>query len=56
MRDVLPHSSALWAGARSFEEYAEEFRATATSGWGKRRFRTIGLRVGGELVASCKRY
>jgi predicted N-acetyltransferase YhbS len=56
VRDVLPHSSALWAGARSFEEYAEEFRATATSGWGKRRFRTIGLRVGGELVASCKRY
>jgi hypothetical protein len=56
VRDVLPHSSALWAGARSFDEYAGEFLATANSGWGKRRFRTLGLRVGGELVASCKRY
>jgi len=56
VRDVLPHSSALWAGARSFDEYAAEFLATANSGWGKRRFRTLGLRVGGELVASCKRY
>src|SRR5947209_16773055 len=56
VRDVLPHSHALWAGARSFEEYAAEFLATANSGWGKRRFRTLGLHVGGELVASCKRY
>ena len=55
-RDVLPHSGALWAGARTSDEYAAEFRATATSAWGKRRFRTLGLRVGGELVASCKRY
>lgn len=56
VRDVLAHSSALWAGARAFDEYAAEFLATANSGWGKRRFRTVGLRVGGELVASCKRY
>jgi predicted N-acetyltransferase YhbS len=56
VRDVLPQSSALWAGARSFDEYAGEFLATANSGWGKRRFRTLGLRVSGELVASCKRY
>ena len=56
MRDVLPHSSALWAGARSFDDYVAEFRATANGAWGKRRFRTLGLRVGGELVASCKRY
>jgi predicted N-acetyltransferase YhbS len=56
VRDVLPHSSALWAGARTFDEYAREFRATASSAWGKRRFRTLGLRVGGDLVASCKRY
>jgi len=55
-RDVLPHSRALWAGARSFEEYVAEFETTAGSAWGKRRFRTIGLRLGGELVASCKRY
>ncbi len=55
-RDVLPHSHALWAGARTFDEYVAEFLATASSAWGKRRFRTLGLRVGGELVASCKRY
>jgi predicted N-acetyltransferase YhbS len=55
-REVLPRSRALWAGARTFEQYVAEFLATANSGWGKRRFRTLGLRVGGELVASCKRY
>jgi GNAT superfamily N-acetyltransferase len=55
-RDVLPHSRALWAGARSFDEYVAEFHATTASAWGKRRFRTVGLRIGGELVASCKRY
>ena len=53
---MLPHSQALWAGARTFEEYVAEFHATATSGWGRRRFRTLGLRVDGMLVASCKRY
>lgn len=56
VRAVLPRSQALWAGERSFEEYAGEFRATVASGWGKRRFRTLGLRFGGELVTSCKRY
>lgn len=56
VREVLPLTSALWAGARTFDEYAAEFRATAGSGWGKRRFRTVGLRIGGALVASCKRY
>jgi predicted N-acetyltransferase YhbS len=56
VREVLPQSSALWAGARTFDEYAAEFRATANSAWGKRRFRTLGLRASGELVASCKRY
>jgi predicted N-acetyltransferase YhbS len=55
-RDVLPHSRALWAGARTYEQYVAEFLATANSAWGKRRFRTLGLRVRGELVASCKRY
>jgi GNAT superfamily N-acetyltransferase len=56
VRDVLPHSQLLWAGARTFDEYVGEFRATAASAWGRRRFRTIGLRVDGTLVASCKRY
>ncbi len=56
IREVLPHSRTLWAGARSFEEYVAEFHATASSAWGKRRFRTVGLRIDGKLVASCKRY
>jgi predicted N-acetyltransferase YhbS len=55
-RDVLPRSSALWAGARSFARYADEFFAVAESSWGKRRFRTLGLFDENELVASCKRY
>lgn len=56
VRDVLSHTAALWAGERTVDEYVAEFRATAASAWGRRRFRTIGLRVRGELVASCKRY
>ncbi|HTW86124.1 MAG TPA: GNAT family N-acetyltransferase [Candidatus Sulfotelmatobacter sp.] len=56
VRDVLPHSAELWAGARSFDEYAAELRGIAGSAWGRRRFRTVGLWVGDELVASCKRY
>lgn len=55
-RDVLPLSETLWAGARASDVYAGEFLAVAGSGWGKRRFRTVGLRIGGALVASCKRY
>ncbi len=56
VRVVLPRSRELWAGARTFEQYVQEFEAAAASPWGKRRFRTIGLRVDGTLVASCKRY
>jgi GNAT superfamily N-acetyltransferase len=56
VRDVLPRSQSLWAGARTLEEYVAEFEAAAASAWGRRRFRTVGLRVEGELVASCKRY
>jgi len=53
---VLPHSRALWAGSRTDDEYAGELRAIASSAWGKRRFRMLGLVVDGVLVASCKRY
>ncbi|HTJ25931.1 MAG TPA: GNAT family N-acetyltransferase [Candidatus Limnocylindria bacterium] len=56
VREVLPYSRSLWAGARTFEEYVQEFRATAESGWGRRRFRTLGLCIDGTIVASCKRY
>ncbi len=56
VRDVLPHSAALWTGERSYEEYVAEFRSLSASGFGRRRFRTIGLVVDGILGASCKRY
>jgi predicted N-acetyltransferase YhbS len=56
VRQVLPHSQPLWAGQRTFPEYVEEFRTTADSAWGRRRFRTVGLHIDGTLVASCKRY
>jgi len=56
IREVLPRSRTLWAGARTFDEYVAEFRATANSAWGKRRFRIAGLRIDEALVASCKRY
>jgi GNAT superfamily N-acetyltransferase len=54
--EVLPQTQALWAGARTFEEYVAEFVALTASGWGKRRFRTVGVRFDGVLGASLKRY
>lgn len=53
---MLPHSAQLWAGERSYEEYVEEFRTFCASGFGRRRFRTVGLTVDDALVATCKRY
>jgi GNAT superfamily N-acetyltransferase len=55
-RAVLPFSSTVWARGRSFDEYVEDFVAVAASAYGRRRFRTVGLRVGGSLVVSCKLY
>jgi GNAT superfamily N-acetyltransferase len=56
VRDVLPHSASIWAGDRSFAEYAADFGALCASGFGRRRFRTLGLALDGTLVSSCKRY
>ena len=56
MRDVLPHSASMWAGDRNFADYAADFGAVSASGFGRRRFRTLGLSLDGELVTSCKRY
>ena len=55
-RDVLPHSSSVWGQGRSLDEYIEDFVAVAASAYGKRRFRTMGLRIDGSIVVSCKRY
>jgi predicted N-acetyltransferase YhbS len=56
VRDVLPHSASIWAGERNFADYAAEFGALSASGFGRRRFRTLGLSLDGEVVTSCKRY
>lgn len=56
VREVLPHSAALWAGEHDFAGYVAEFEALCASGFGRRRFRTLGLTFDGALVASCKRY
>jgi GNAT superfamily N-acetyltransferase len=55
-RVVLPHSASLWAEGRSFEHYARDLKDLAKSGYGKRRFSMLGVRVNGEVVSSCKRY
>ena len=56
VRDVLPHSAALWSGGRTFDEYVEDFRAITATGFGRRRFRVLGFVVDDIVVTSCKRY
>jgi predicted N-acetyltransferase YhbS len=56
VRDVLPHSAAMWSGSRSYDEYVDDFRRLSESGFGKRRFRTLGFVADGAIVTSCKRY
>ena len=53
---VLPHSASLWAGQRTFERYAGDLRTFASSGYGRRRFKLLGLRVDGTIASSCKGY
>jgi len=56
VRDVLPHSAALWSGDRTYDEYVADFLELTASGFGRRRFRTLGIVVDGALAASLKRY
>ncbi len=53
---VMPETQSLWGGSLDLDAYRENYRAAATSGFGRRRLRTVGLRVDGAIVASCKRY
>lgn len=55
-REVLPLTAPLWAGRRSFGDYAAQTLEIARSRYGVRYYRTIGLYDGGTRVASCKRY
>lgn len=54
--EVLPHSAGLWAEGRSLERYTRDLRELAASGYGRRRFRLLGMRMDGGVVSSCKRY
>lgn len=52
----MPHSHELWGAGRTFDDYVADFQSFAASPYGRRRFRTIGLTVDEQMVASCKRY
>ncbi len=56
VRDVLPETFTVWGGDRTFEAYADEFRAVATSSYARRRRFTVGIREDGRIAASCKNY
>lgn len=55
-RSVLPYSASLWAEGRSLERYIGDLKDLAKSGFGKRRFSMLGVRVNGDVASSCKRY
>ena len=56
VRDVLPHTAEIWSGDRDFDAYVAEFDELCASGFGRRRFKMLGLQIDGQLVTSCKRY
>jgi len=56
VRAVLPHSASLWAEGRSLERYVNDLKDLAKSGYGKRRFSMLGVRVNGDVATSLKRY
>ncbi len=56
VRVVLPETFEMWGDGRSFEQYAADFRAVASSAYGRRRPFTVGLRESGTLVSTCKCY
>ena len=56
VRDVLPHSFALWGSGRVFDTYVQDLRAMAATTYAKRRPFLLGLRDGATLVATCKTY
>ena len=56
VREVLPETFEIWSDGRDFERYVADFRAVASSTYGRRRSFTVGVREGGALVSSCKNY
>ncbi len=56
VRDVLPHTAALWAAGRNFPTYVSHTLEIARSPYGRRHYRTMGLFDGNRMVASFKHY
>jgi GNAT superfamily N-acetyltransferase len=54
--EVLPLTAPLWAGRRTFDEYARQTIEIARSSYGRRYYRTIGLYDGKTRVSSFKQY
>lgn len=52
----MPHSAAEWAGTRTLERYAGDLRDFVATGYGRRRFRLVGVREAGAITSSCKLY
>lgn len=55
-REILPQTAPIWAGGRSFDEYAAQTLEIARGSYGRRSYRTIGLFEQRRCVASFKRY
>ncbi len=56
-RTVLPLTASLWANGRAYDTYVSQTLALARTAYGKRHYRTLGMRaLDGTIAASFKRY
>jgi GNAT superfamily N-acetyltransferase len=55
-REILPQTAPLWAGGRSFDDYAAQTLEIARGAYGRRSYRTIGLFEQRRCVATFKHY
>jgi GNAT superfamily N-acetyltransferase len=55
-KQVLPLTEPLWANGRSFDNYVSQTLELARTDYGKRHYKTFGLRDGKHIVASFKQY
>ena len=55
-KQILPLTAPLWANGRTFEKYVAQTLELARTPYGKRHYRTFGLRVNRGTVSSFKRY
>lgn len=53
---VLPFTAELWANGRTFEAYVSQTLELARTKYGKRHYDTLAFQIGGDVVASFKRY